>query len=418
MKTALPSRSDLFSLSRRARRALDGREVIYLVTSAGFPNFGDELIVEAWLRHLALRRPFARVVVDSPRPGQASLLLRHANRNAVFVDTIWSLSLFASSDEAGPDVDRAAPWVWVADVTSRLGGAPRDAEGVELLLRAGTVHIVGGGYLNNVWSHHVSLVAAVAAVSRATGARAIATGAGLTPGFTGPALDRFRADAAQFEVFDVRDRASGDVLGDAPRTSFTGDDAWLSPRLTIDAPGARTPNDRVVLCAQSDLTDDFAWGGDTGTAALTAFLTATLDAWEVSGSDITVVECIPGHDNTIPHLMGDRLDGAARIPFLSAWRSGIPFGTGAAWLTTRFHPHLLAAAAGDSGVAVIAKPDYYATKHRSLTESGSAWTVVAGDDPIPARPTSRGFSPADAKQNRARKRVLAAGLYPRRVGLR
>ncbi|WP_226995589.1 polysaccharide pyruvyl transferase family protein [Gordonia phthalatica] len=396
--------------------------MIYLVTSAGFPNFGDELIVEAWLRHLALRRPGARVVVDSPRPGQASLLLRHANRHAVFVDTVWSLALFAASDEAGPEIDRDAPWEWVADVTSRLGGAPRDAEGVELLLRASTVHIVGGGYLNNVWPHHVSLVAAVAAVSRANGARAIATGTGLTPGFTGAALERFRTDAAQFEVFDLRDRPSLDVLADAPGGSFTGDDAWLSPRLAIDSPASRTPSGRVVLCAQSDLTDDFAWRGRTGTDALADFMTATLDEWGVDGSEVTVVECIPGHDNTIPHLMGSRLDGAHRVPFLTAWRSGLPFGEGHTWLTTRFHPHLMAAAAGDSGVAVVAKPDYYATKHRSLTAAGSAWTVVSGDTSdhggVPPRPTVGGFSPADAKRNRAVKRELAARLYPRGIRLR
>ena len=419
--TAFPTRAELFTLSRRARRAFSSREVIYLVTSAGFPNFGDELIVEAWLRHLAYRRPWATVVVDSPRPGQASLLLRHANRRAIFVDTVWGLALFAASSDAGPEIDRDAPWEWVAAVASRLGGAPREAEGVELLLQADTLHIVGGGYLNNVWPHHISLVAAVAAVSRETGARAIATGAGLTPGFTGAALDRFRADAAQFEVFDLRDASSRTVLDAAPGASFTGDDAWLSPRLAIDAPAARTASGRVVLCAQSDLTDGFTWRDGTGAEALTRFMTATLDEWEVAGSDVIVVECIPGHDNTIPQMMGRRLEGAHRIPFLAAWRYGIPFGEGHTWLTTRFHPHLLAAAAGDSGVAVVAKPDYYATKHGSLTDAGSAWSVVSGgasgDADVPARPTGRGFSPEVAERNRTVKRELAARLYPRGIRL-
>lgn len=413
--SGLPSRAQLFTYSRRARRAVAPREVIYLVTSAGFPNFGDELIVEAWLRHLAIRRPLARVVVDSPRPGQAALLLRHANRRALFVDTIWGLSLFASSDDAGDEVDRDAPWEWVADATSRLGAAPRDSEGVDLLLSATTIHIVGGGYLNNVWPHHVSLVAAVAAASRATGARAIATGAGLTPGFTGAALDRFRTDAEQFAVFDVRDQPSAEFLGPVRAASFTGDDAWLSPRLEIDAAAAHTTTGRVVLCVQSDLTDDFIWRDGTGVDALTDFITATLDHWGVDGRDITVLECIPGHDNTVPHLMGSRLDGAERIPFMTAWRSGIPFGRGHTWLTTRFHPHLMAAAAGDSGVAVVSKRDYYATKHGSLTEAGSAWTVVDGSAEIPERPSAGGFSPDAARRNREIKRRLASSLYPRGI---
>jgi len=266
-----------------------------------------------------------------------------------------------------------------------------------------------------VWPHHISLVAAVAAVSRASGARAIATGAGLTPGFTGAALDRFRHDAEQFTVFDVRDRPSAEFLGSVRGASFTGDDAWLSPRLEIDAPAAHTGTGRVVLCAQSDLADDFVWRGESGVDALTRFVTQTLDTWGVAGRDITVVECIPGHDNTVPHRMGSRLDGAERIPFMTAWRSGMPFGRGHTWLTTRFHPHLMAAAAGDSGVAIVSKPDYYATKHGSLTEAGSAWSVVDGADAIPERPSAGGFSPDVAGRNRDRKRTLAAELYPRGI---
>ncbi len=415
--SVLPSRSDLHSLSHRARRAIASPDVVYLVTTAGFPNFGDELIVEAWLRHLAVRRPFARVVVDSPRPGQAALLLRHANRRAEFVDTVWSLALYASGRDAGPEVDPEAPWEWVAESTSRLGVAPREGDGVELLLRANTIHIVGGGYLNAVWPHHVALVAAVAEVARTTGAQAIATGAGLTPGFTGRALDRFRADAQAFDVFDVRDRPSADLLGAVPGASFTGDDAWLSPRLH------RRPRDGsgdtgVVLCAQSDLTDDFRWRGRTGVAALTDFVAATLDAWEVDGSDVTVVECIPGLDVQIAERLGDRLAGSARIPFLQAWRAGLPLDRPQTWLSTRFHPHLLAAASGASGVAVVSKPDYYGTKHGSLVDAGSQWTVFDGGDDVPPRPTDGGFPADTTARNRAAKKALADRLYPRGVRLR
>ncbi|MGB3707230.1 polysaccharide pyruvyl transferase family protein [Gordonia sp. (in: high G+C Gram-positive bacteria)] len=415
--SVLPSRPDVFSLTQRARRAVESRDVVYLVTTAGFPNFGDELIVEAWLRYLAVHRPLARVVVDSQRPGQAALLLRQANRRAVFVDTIWNLVQYASGDAAGPEVDRDAPWEWIARATTRMGVAPREGDGVELLLRANTIHIVGGGYLNNVWPHHANLVTVVAEAARVTGAKAIATGAGLTPGFTGAALERFRFDASTFEVFDVRDQPSADLLGSVPGASFTGDDAWLSPRVHR-RPRAVPATGNVVLCAQSDLTDDFVWRGRTGFEALVEFIGVTLDEWEVAGSDVTVLECIPGLDVQVAERLGDRLAGSQRIPFLQAWRSGLPVSRGNTWLSTRFHPHLLAAAAGDSGVAVVSKPDYYATKHRSLTESGSQWTVVSGGDEVPARPNAGGYSPADSARNRSTKRALAASLYPIGVRLR
>ena len=102
------------------------------------------------------------------------------------------------------------------------------------------------------------------------------------------------------------------------------------------------------------------------------------------------------------------------MPFLDVWRSGLPVGRGNTWISTRFHPHLIAAAAGDPGVAIIPRPDYYATKHRSLAAAGSAWTIVDDPDVIPCRPTAGGFSVDDRDRAVAAKRALAHRLYPRR----
>ncbi|GEE03092.1 hypothetical protein nbrc107696_35380 [Gordonia spumicola] len=408
-----PDLSDLRRRTRsvraRVRSRIDSADLIYLVTTAGFPNYGDELITEAWLRHIARRRPTARVVVDSPRPGQASLLLGHANRRAVFVDTLWELVRHANSPDA-VEVDPGAPWAWVSDTASRLGASPRNDAGIELLLRAGTIHLVGGGYVNAVWPHHVALVTAMSAVAAQTGARTVATGAGLTPAAPGAAGEALLDAAARFDVLDVRDEPSFDLLAGAPGLSRTGDDAWLSPAV---ARTQRPPSGSgVVLCAQSDLTDAFAWGGLAGTEALVSFVRDTLDAWDVPGRDVTVVECIPGHDYTIPTMLGDRIDGAAVIPFRNLWRDGLPVNRGT-WLSTRYHPHMLAAAAGDSGVAIAASPDYYATKHQALVDVGSRWTVVSGGatEP-PPRPTAGGFGVDAVRANVAAKKSLANSLYP------
>ncbi|EGD53711.1 polysaccharide pyruvyl transferase family protein [Gordonia neofelifaecis] len=386
-----------------SRFLAETRDVVYLVTAAGFPNFGDELITEAWLRHLAMRRPFTRVVVDSPHPGQSALLLRRANRRAVFVDTVWRLT--------NSPADLRSP-----ALAETLATDARSDVGAELLLRARTVHIVGGGFLTDLWPRHRSLVAIVATVARTTGARAIATGAGLTPGFTGSALDGFHADAEQFDVFDVRDRPSADFIGPLSGATSTGDDAWLSPR--VAAPGDRTHSfGELMLCIQGDLTADFAWRGRRGPDALTAFVRATLDEWRVPGSDVTVVECNPGLDLLIADRLGSRLGDARRVPFRELWESGLPTGGGRTWLSTRFHPHLVAASAGDSGVAVIPRPDYYGAKHGSLIAAGSAWTVVSGDADVPAPPTAGGFTADAAAANRSRKQALANRLYPRALRL-
>ncbi|MGO3326161.1 polysaccharide pyruvyl transferase family protein [Gordonia sp. (in: high G+C Gram-positive bacteria)] len=406
-------------LSGRLRRRVDSADVIYLVTTSGFPNYGDELITEAWLRLLAVRRPMARVVVDSPRPGHAALLLRHANKRAVFVDTLWQFVHYANSDDPSC-VDPDAPWEWVAHAASHLGVSPRDDAGVDMLLQAEVIHLVGGGFVNAMWPHHRWLIPAIAAVAERTGARAVATGAGLTPAETGRAHDAMLDAAARFDVFDVRDSPTERLLAGVPGLSRTGDDGWLSPRVPSagsssesGVSGSGVPG--VVLCAQSDLTDGFAWEGGTGLDALASYIRAVLDQWEVPGSDVTVVECIPGHDYTIPTMLADRLDGARVIPFRSAWHDGLP--PGGTWLSTRYHPHLLAAAGGASGVAISASPDYYATKHQALLDAGSRWTVVAGKvDEIPVRPSAGGFTVDAVRENVARKRTLAQHLYP--IGVR
>ncbi|WP_237741737.1 polysaccharide pyruvyl transferase family protein [Tsukamurella sp. 1534] len=390
-------------------------ELLYLVSLAGHPNYGDELVLRTWLRHLARVRPEASVVVDVAHLGEAGLLFAGDHPHAVFVDTLWRLARFAADE---PDeLGGRTPQDWVALAATELGVAPGLAEGVDHLRRADSVHILGGGFVNALWPQWLPVVSAVAEVSRRTGARASASGLGLLPLPDGGDLARLRSDARGFAVFDVRDDASFAALDGVPGRSFTGDDVWLGTDPEPDtAPAGEDAGagGGVALCIQSDLSEDFAWDGATGTEALAAFLVATLDAWDVPGDQVTVVEGIPGFDYTVPKLMGDRLDGARFVPFLDVWREGLPVGDGLTWISTRFHPHLVAAAAGDSGVAVVPKPDYYGIKHGSLVAAGSRWTMVDGAAAVPARPGAGGFPDADRRAAVARKNALAERLYPRR----
>ncbi|QKT07395.1 polysaccharide pyruvyl transferase family protein [Gordonia sp. X0973] len=418
-------------VTTRIARAARREEIVYLVAPSGYPNYGDELIAYIWLAHLRRTRPRATVVLDCHTPGQASLLLRHANPRAVFTDTLWRLADHARAvvdgevdDEA---VDASRPWEWVAQAASRLGVSPGLGEGVDTLLHASSLHLLGGGYVNQQWPHHLGLLAAMSAVGAQTGADVVATGQGLLPLMTDPEWSALLDAIKGFDVFDVRDAASRTALADhvdAGSLVHSGDDVWLDPprrdwgdRLVDQVRkrrgGAALPDDGVVLCVQSDLVDDFSYDGDAGIDALAEFAAATLEHWAVPAEHVTVVEAMPGRDYTVVKHLGDRLAAARVIPFLSVWHDGLPIGRGQTWLTTRFHPHLIAAAAGDSGVAIITKPDYYATKHQSLVDCGSRWTIADGSA-LPARPHAGGFSPDDRERNVAAKRELAARIYPPR----
>ena len=62
--------------------------MFYLVTTAGYPNFGDELILSGWLRHLARVAPRATVWVDTHSPGPVQMLLGDAHPGVRFTDTL------------------------------------------------------------------------------------------------------------------------------------------------------------------------------------------------------------------------------------------------------------------------------------------------------------------------------------------
>ena len=70
----LPSVTDL--LRGRGRRAARP-SVHYLVSTAGHPNYGDELITRAWLDYLGQKRADDIVWLDCPRP-RVTPLRRHA----------------------------------------------------------------------------------------------------------------------------------------------------------------------------------------------------------------------------------------------------------------------------------------------------------------------------------------------------
>ena len=373
----------------------DRSQLLYLVGTSGHPNYGDELIAATWLRYLATRAPDAEVWLDCPNPGTAEVLLGNLHPKVRFVDTLWRLCWAAPTQE---------PWEvneFVQRAVHDPGVAPRWVHGIELAARADVIHVIGGGYVNDIWPMHVGLLSGVVAAVRRSGGRAVTSGAGLWPvAPNGQAV--LRHLATQFDVLDVRDAPSAGIVAAAATVSRTGDDLFfgLGPHLY------RTDDDvrEVMLCVQSDLVE-------VGVAALADFLADTLRTWNVSGADLGVIECIPGADRTVFSWIERAFPGARFYPFSEIWDRGIPAAAGQTWISTRFHPHLVAAAVGAAGLAVSVSKAYYATKHRSLVERGSGWTIVDDLDRIPERPTGTGFDRQALAAFHKAKLELAERLY-------
>jgi hypothetical protein len=156
--------------------------------------------------------------------------------------------------------------------------------------------------------------------------------------------------------------------------------------------------------------EDFADG--QGAEGLAAAIARLIEQWNIRGDDVAVVEGIPGSDRIVFDRIAHLLRGVVFVPFTEVWSRGLPARAGQTWVSTRFHPHLLAAAAGASGLALSGRRDYYPVKHRSLVDAGSRWRLADSSD-LPSTPVrDGGFSTEAVGRLRQGKATLAAQIYP------
>jgi hypothetical protein len=370
---------------------MSGRR-IYLVASTGFPNYGDELIAARWLRYLAQTAPDAEVWLDSPSPGNSQLILGDLHPRVRFVDTLFRIAWEAPAEE--PD----AVLEFAHHAVTNPGFVPRFALGVELLHGADVFHVLGGGYLNGIWPRHLLLLAAGSVLASSYGARAAFTGAGLAPAIAERDLLSRLLEA--YAVADVRDEFSRGLFADG-RVTVTGDDAMLDHgESTYDGRESRS----VMVCAQSDHVD-------AGIEAVARTVLTTLEKWGVDGSQVAYVETMPGEDRRVFDLIEPSLPEIGFIPFVELWRTGLPARRGQRWIATRYHAHLLAAAAQAWGVAIPVKAGYNDVEHRGLVEAGSQWSIVAPGETADAVHGESGLRPAQVEQMAAAKREVADTVY-------
>ncbi|HSS67159.1 MAG TPA: polysaccharide pyruvyl transferase family protein [Nocardioidaceae bacterium] len=364
---------------------------IYLVASTGFPNYGDELVGARWLRYLARTAPDAEVWLDSPSPGNSQLLLGGLHPNVRFVDTLFRIAWAAPSEDPDDLVE------FGAEAVRNPGLVPRFALGVELLQTTDVFHVLGGGYINSVWPRHLLLLAAGSELAASSGARVALTGAGLAPAVGVPSLMQRVLD--RYAVVDVRDEMSRGIAADQ-RATVIGDDVLLD--LDDDSYDHRDSRS-VMVCAQSDHVD-------AGVEAVAQTVLGTLEKWGVDGSQVGYVETMPGEDRRVFELLEPSLADIRFYPFVEVWRDGFPARRGQRWITTRYHAHLLAAAAQAWGVAVPVKPGYNDVEHSSLAES-TGWGVAEPGSVSEVVHGESGLRPSMVADMAAAKQAVADAVY-------
>jgi polysaccharide pyruvyl transferase WcaK-like protein len=371
---------------------------LYLVGSGGNPNYGDELIVASWLRFLAKVRPDDDVWLDCPQPGTAAALFAGLHPSLHTTNTLWR-----SCAEA-PDQTAHEVWDHVGHLVTHGGTSEYDV-GLLELGKAHSVHLVGGGYVNGIWPDHAGLVSGISAAGRMSGATLVASGLGLMP--LPDNAEQLRKSFDEFSAVSARDELSAEFLG--RKTGLDDGFLGLPHELTrsTSSPVAQSRAKDVMLCIQSDMTNASMF------SRLRDKLRVVVENSLNNGLSVGYVEAIPGSDRQMFEALDGLIEPENFIPFIQVWNDGLPVRRRQSWYTSRFHPHMVAAAAGAKGVAVGILDDYYDVKHGSLLSLGSGWTYASAidDDELPMPSGSPDF--ADKAIHFAnRKRTEALSLYP------
>lgn len=318
----------------------------YLVSMAGYPNFGDELIARRWIEHLAIHRPDEEVWLDCRFPGTASALFGGLHPRLRVTDAVFRAVEDSLRGSRRP----------VEDIVAHLGTPLYDAP-LLALREARSLHLLGGGFVNAVWPENAHLVRAMRAAAEISGAPLLATGQGLAP-FGEEQL-------TGFDHVGVRDAASAEKLG----ISSGVDDAYLVEQAPDRVDGQEP---ELVLCVQSDALDEGSF------EQLVAHVRETVASLGIPRERTRYVEALPGGDYAGFERLKDLVAEDGFVPFTSFWRGELAPAAHQVWITTRFHHHLVASLHGARGMALSARSGYYDVKHGSLVELGSSWRVSDG----------------------------------------
>lgn len=384
-----------FSLLRTLKRN-SRPKIRYLISTAGLPNYGDEFITRAWIQYLAHSEPDSEVWLDCSNPSHASILFQNIHPNLHVINTLWQLvwntnHLIEDSRAAEVQIQQ-----WIDH-----GGTPREDLGIDILCAADSVHLLGGGYINQMWKANALIPVAVAqSKQRHPNQRVFCTGLGLSP-MKGVDLEILRSALSKFDYIGVRDIESAKIACTTPSI----DDAFLALNTQW---AEKTTDYKAFICLQQDVVGQHP--------EIIEIINRSLLQSEVSNdAPIAIFEAIPPDDAwSIDYFRSIRKGPVDLFPFTRIWKHGFPTSESRMiWISSRFHMHLLGAASGAQGIALGFGNPYYNTKHSSLFRLGTGWSSLDTSD-TEAMPTHAELNqefPTLAQRLAKKKKEEADHLY-------
>lgn len=349
-----------------------------LIGAVGGPNFGDEVILSSWIKLIKEFDSGAVILCDGYNPDNVAQFVGSDVYTLKPDESLWACTYSAVSEQVQSSSNS---WDEIQAGFRDSGKAWNVIKCVEAVRQHNIdqVHIIGGGYLNELWPANYIILLLARLIAWKSGARIIATGLGLLPTKKDD-VSGLIGILSTFDSVDVRDVESFELLKALipQKLSFSGDDALLLidnghieyPLQNVDVP-------TLVICLQNDL-----FPGDDTVAGL--FSTTSIELLKSYGIKNIVYAAAMSADVRAPsETLRQQLESHGfSISLLDPKElaeDGFPVSAGGLIITSRYHPHLLAALSGFNGIAFSAT-GYYDTKHQAVRNMGSKWVVLHKDD--------------------------------------
>lgn len=348
-----------------------------LIGAVGGPNFGDEIILSAWIKAIREADNDAEILCDGYNPDNVAQFVGGDVYTLKSDESLWACTYSVVPDQ---EQKSSSSWRSIHDGFREPSRAWKAINCVDALAHYNIdqIHIIGGGYLNALWPANYILLLLARLLAWRSAARIIATGLGLSP-VKSEDISGLTGILSTFDYVDVRDTESYELLKMSvpEHLSFSGDDALLfihdgPPKYPLQNIGVPT----LVICLQNDL-----FPGDHIVSDL--FSPASMELLKTHGIHNIVYAAamsadVAGPSTELRSVLENHGFSISSLDPRQLTESGFPVSDGGLVITSRYHPHFLASLSGYSGVA-LSTTGYYDTKHKAVRKMGSNWPVLNND---------------------------------------
>lgn len=344
---------------------------VLLVGANGGPNFGDESIMRAWIAFIKQARPDVKIYCDGWNLNGLHKILDCEAEVINPLGSFWGRVWRQKFD------NKSVEWLQVEEnlYDKEFYGECQEAINILKAHNISNIHLIGGGYINNIWPQNYMLILLAVLAKRYLKAKIFMTGQGLCPPLSDFA-DSLTKGFSELDHVDVRDNESAQLLGSsgAVRYSHTGDDALLYFSGAIRPPVRLLSQKALVLSLQNELFPGNITARDIISPELVRFCK------KFNMQKIIYVVSMQG-DVFSPDLATISSLNDAGIVFetcdpFELLQNGMPVSQQGLMITSRYHSHFFAALSETPGIALCAN-DYYNIKHLSVRAAGSQWPIIS-----------------------------------------